>query len=156
MLSEFRQSLNQVESLVIELPTGKLVAPHAHVTEVGKITRNFVDCGGVVRTTEAINVQLWEATDYDHRLDPAKLEKILEKTAEMLGLPDGEIEVEYQGHTVEKYGLEFTGKHFKLTPTYTDCLAKSACTTPAASVVKPVVSSLPIVQSSCKPGSGCC
>ena len=49
-----------------------MVPSHFHVTEVGKITKHFIDCGGTVRNEEVVNFQLWQADDYDHRLHPEK------------------------------------------------------------------------------------
>src|SRR5690554_4988855 len=45
--------------------------------------------------------------DYDHRLHPEKLLSIIELSEKVLELKDQEIEVEYQGQTIEKFALEF-------------------------------------------------
>ena len=89
--------------------------------------KNFIDCGGVIRSEKVVNFQLWNADDYDHRLHPEKLVHIIELSERVLGIPDLEIEVEYQGETIGKYGLDHDGKNFLLTTKMTDCLAKDNC-----------------------------
>lgn len=90
-LSEIKQHLSQLETIAFQLPNGQLVPNHFHVTEVGKINKHFIDCGGTVRTENVINFQLWEANDYDHRLHPEKLVSIIELSEKILNLEDLEI-----------------------------------------------------------------
>ena len=153
-LSEIKTTLKDLQTIAFELPDGTLVPKHFHVTEVGKITKHFIDCGGTVRNEEVVNFQLWNADDYDHRLHPGKLLKIIELSEKVLEIPDLEIEVEYQGNSIEKYGLDYEGKNFLLTSKHTDCLARESCGIPQQ---KPRVrlSSLQ-AENSCAPGSGCC
>lgn len=153
-LSEIKQHLSNLESIAFQLPDGKLVPSHFHVTEIGKVNKHFIDCGGTIRNESVINFQLWEENDYDHRLHPEKLVHIIELSERVLELPDLEIEVEYQGETIGKHGLDFDGKNFILTNKQTDCLAKSACGIPA---VKPKVKISELQNASCcTPESGCC
>lgn len=105
------------EKIEFRLPSGDLVPEHFHVTEIGKITRHFIDCGGTVRNEEVANFQLWNANDYNHRLHPEKLLDIIELSEKTLELGDLEIEVEYQGNTIGKYGLDFVNDQFFLTVT---------------------------------------
>lgn len=126
-LSEVKGKLNQLETIAFELPNGELVANHFHVTEVGKINKHFIDCGGRIRNEEVVNFQLWDADDYDHRLHPEKLLKIIELSEKVLGIGDLKVEVEYQGDTIGKFGLDFKGVHFLLTTKQTDCLAREKC-----------------------------
>lgn len=153
-LSDIKNRLNQLETISFQLPNGELVPSHFHVTEVGKITKHFIDCGGTVRNEEVVNFQLWNANDYDHRLHPEKLLHIIELSEKVLDIEDLEIEVEYQADTIGKFGLDFDGKHFLLTTKQTDCLAKDNCGIP---VEKPKLK-LSEMQAgnSCAPGSGCC
>lgn len=130
-LSEIKNKLNQLEKIAFQLPNGELVPNHFHVTEVGKVTKHFIDCGGTVRNEEVVNFQLWNANDYDHRLHPEKLVKIIELSEKVLEIGDLEIEVEYQGDTIGKFGLDFDGTNFLLTTKKTDCLAKDKCGIPA-------------------------
>jgi len=147
-LSEIKNHLSNLNKIAFELPNGDLVPNHFHVTEVGKISKHFIDCGGTVRKEEVINFQLWNANDYDHRLHPEKLTHIIELSEKTLGLDNLEIEVEYQGDTIGKYGLDFNGTNFLLTNQHTDCLAKDNCGIP---VKKPKVR-----IGECAPNSGCC
>ena len=152
-LSEFRNKLSGLEEIAFELPNGKLVPEHFHVTEVGKISKNFIDCGGTLRDEEKISFQLWEENDYNHRLHPEKLVKIIDLAKNKLELPDVEIEVEYQGESINKFELGFDGKHFLLLNTQTACLAKENCGIPEH---KPKVRLSELQNSGCTPGSGCC
>jgi len=148
-LNEFKNHLKNLSEIAFELPNGQLVPRHFHVTEVGKITKDFIDCGGVLRKEKVINFQLWEANDYDHRLNPKKLFEIITLAENVLNIEDAEIEVEYQSETVGKYGLEIKGNNFLLIKKITDCLAKDACGIPHDESPKNI-------QNSCAPGSGCC
>jgi hypothetical protein len=126
-LSEIKNHLKTLKTIAFQLPNKQLVASHFHVTEVGKVSKQFIDCGGKVRTNEVINFQLWEENDYDHRLHPEKLIQIIKLSENLFNFDDLEIEVEYQGKdTIGKYGLDFDGENFLLTSKLTDCLAKDA------------------------------
>ncbi|MGS2763078.1 DUF6428 family protein [Sinomicrobium sp. M5D2P9] len=152
-LSEIKQHLRTLETIAFQLPDGSLVPSHFHVTEVGKVKKDFIDCGGTVRNEEVVNFQLWEADDYDHRLHPEKLVQIIELSERVLGIGDQEIEVEYQGDTIGKFGLDFNGKHFILTTKQTDCLARDKCGVPEPANR---AEDKDLQASCCTPGSGCC
>lgn len=151
-LSQFKSQLSQLDQIAFTLPNGTLVPSHFHVTEVGKVVKHFIDCGGTERLETVVNFQLWEANDYNHRLHPEKLVSIIELSESKLGLPDAEIEVEYQAGTIGKFGIDFNGASFVLTNKMTDCLALDACGIPQE---KPKVK-MSEIQNSCAPGSGCC
>ena len=153
-LSEVKQILENVENLRFELQNGTTVPSHFHVTEVGIITKNFIDCGGMVRNEKVANFQLWNANDTDHRLEPQKLLNIISLSEKVLGIEDLEIEVEYQAETIGKYGLDFNGENFVLTSKQTACLAMDACGIPPAKTKV----SLADLQNApvCTPGGGCC
>lgn len=153
-VSEVKKALKNLETTGFQLPNGEFVPSHFHVTEVGKITKHFIDCGGTERVEEVVNFQLWNANDYDHRLHPGKLLHIIELSEERLAFGDLEIEVEYQGQTIGKFGLDFNGQYFLLTTKETDCLAKEDCGIPvhtAEGTLKEIKTS-----ADCTPGSGCC
>jgi hypothetical protein len=157
-LSEIKQILTDLNAVIFQLPNGTFVPEHFHVTEVGIITRNFIDCGGKVREEKVVNFQLWEANDFDHRLAPQKLINIIELSEKVLNIdPELEIEVEYQGETIGKYTLAYNGIHFKLLSTLTACLAEDACGIPATKQ-KINLSELDKTSSCCTPsdGSKCC
>lgn len=155
-ISEFKTVLAAQETISFQLPDGSLVPSHFHVTEVGKVIKHFIDCGGTERLETVINFQLWEANDYDHRLHPEKLVSIIDLSQSKLGLPDAEIEVEYQAGTIGKYGIDFNGTSFLLTNKLTDCLAKDACGIPQEKPKLKLIDVKTDAQNSCAPGSGCC
>jgi hypothetical protein len=153
-LSEIKTQLNKVSGVNFLLPNGTFVPQHFHITEVGLVTKNFIDCGGTVRNESVANFQLWEAGDFDHRLAPEKLLKILSLSEKVLGSQDLEIEVEYQTETIGKYALEFNGENFVLAAKHTACLASDNCGTKEK--VKINLSELNTQQACCSPGGGCC
>jgi hypothetical protein len=156
-LSEIKYQLKSLTQISFQLPNGELVPGHFHVTEVGKISKHFIDCGGVLRTEEVVNFQLWEANDFDHRLHPEKLLHIIELSEEKLQIPDLEIEVEYQmKETIGKFDLQFDGTNFQLISKLTDCLAKDKCGIPPEKLKVKVGEWKAKVASSCNPNSGCC
>ncbi|WP_236973982.1 DUF6428 family protein [Membranihabitans maritimus] len=153
-LSQIKEILEYQETIEFELPDSTLVPKHFHVTEVGKITKHFIDCGGTIRHEELVNFQLWEADDYNHRLHPEKLIEIIELSQDKLDIGDLEIEVEYQGQTIQKFGLDFDGTSFQLTSKHTDCLAKEKCGVPEP---KSTLVTIGTKESECcTPGNGCC
>ncbi len=155
-LSEIKNHLSGLETVTFMLPDGTTVPENFHVTEVGLITRNFIDCGGTVRKETVVNFQLWEdAGDEDHRLKPNKLLNIISLSERVLGIGDFTIEVEYQQDTIGKYELGFDGAAFLLLNTQTACLAPDQC----APQAKRKVSLSEITNdtnNSCTPGGGCC
>jgi hypothetical protein len=177
-LSQAKNILASVETVNFQLPDGTFVPEHFHVTEVGLITKNFIDCGGTVRKETVVNFQLWNANDLEHRLKPQKLINIINLSEKVLGIEDFEIEVEYQAQTIGKYDLDFNGKDFVLVNKQTACLAQdqcgipsekqkvrlsdinteSACCTPSVSAEKAKVSLSDVTNESscCTPNGGCC
>jgi len=154
-LLQVKLILKELKTIGFQLPNGDLVPKHFHVTEVGKITKHFIDCGGTVRNEEMVNFQLWNANDYDHRLHPEKLLEIIELSENKLGIDENlEVEVEYQGQSIEKYGLDFEGKNFLLSSKRTDCLAKDRCGIPTGNAK---IEELPIDEEPCcSPDGNCC
>lgn len=155
-LSEFKKILKTQNMISFRLPNGEYVPTHFHVTEVGNVSKHFIDCGGTVRKENRVNFQLWEANDYDHRLHPEKLVSIIELSESTLNLPDEEIEVEYQGETIGKYGMAWENNEFVLTSTVTDCLAKDNCGVPPEKLKVSMASLSTEDTTTCTPGSGCC
>ena len=123
LISAFKQTLSELDTLKFQLPNGEFVPAHFHITEVGNITRNFIDCGGVQRQENKLNLQLWVASDKDHRLKPTNLLNILQLAEKQLGNSNIEVEVEYQQSTIGRYKLAFNGAVFQLINTQTACLA---------------------------------
>ena len=154
-ISEIKKILETSETVNFQLPTGDFVPRHFHVTEVGFITKHFIDCGGTERFEKVANFQLWNANDTEHRLKPKKLLDIISLSEEKLGIGDFEIEVEYQTETIGKYNLAYKDNTFILLAKQTDCLAKDNCGIPTE---KTIINSLNLEPqtSSCTPGGGCC
>ena len=153
-LSDIKNILQEAEAVNFELENGTRVPENFHVTEVGVITKNFIDCGGTVRHEKVANFQLWDAQDYDHRLKPQKLLNIIALSEKKLGMEDLEVEVEYQSNTIGKYDLVHNGQTFVLVAKTTNCLALDKCSIPPEKVRLNLVDVK--AGNSCAPGSGCC
>jgi len=146
-VAEFRAALAGRPGLALRfrLPTGSLSPVHAHLTEVARVEKRFVDCGGTVRTQVSARLQVWAADDTEHRMGCAKALAILGRGESLLGSDQLPLEVEMDfplltafpvlGSVVEDGALVFL-----LGTTKADCLAPEVCVPPTA----------------CRPGSGCC
>lgn len=156
-LADLRAALagNPAAGLHLMLPGGEFVPAHFHVTEVGRVRKDFLDCGGTRRSTTACVLQTWVDADTDHRLSAGRLGKIVGLADELFageaGLP---VEVEYDGGVISQYPLlaiEPTPAGLLLTlgGKHTDCLAKDRCGVPA----RPAVG---LAEVACAPGGGCC
>lgn len=155
-ISEFKEHLANLSSVNFKLPNGEFVPNHFHITEVGALTKHFIDCGGDVHEEKAASLQIWVADDVDHRLEPHKLLNIINLSDKVLRGADLDIEVEYQTDTIGKYGLNFNDNVFSLIAKETDCLAKVKCNIPQ-SKPKFHFSELTLAnQGGCTPGGGCC
>lgn len=153
-LSAIKMQLEGLPQVNFILPNGSQVPAHFHVTEVGQVSKKYIDCGGTLREESKVTFQLWEDGDVDHRLAASKLLNIIDLAENLLSIPDLEVEVEYQGDTIGRYGLDFNGTDFLLTATQTDCLAKDKCGIP---MEKPKIRLSSIAQGPvCTPNSGCC
>lgn len=119
-------------ALHLMLPDGDFVPAHFHVTEVGRVQKDFIDCGGTTRAAVSCLLQVWVAQDTAHRLAAGKLGGILELAAPLLKSDALAVEVEYEGAAVSQYplaGVEVTpgGLLFHLGRKHTDCLAPDRC-----------------------------
>ena len=165
-IQDFLQTLASMSELRWALPDGSLVPANAHVTEVALMTRRFVDCGGTHRMERRIQLQLWVANDVDHRLDPSKLMRIIRESEAWMEWDNHEVEIEYQGKTIERYGVEIMEGVLALQPLQTNCLAQDRCGLPmleeTSNTTRTVEETVPQPKSQapvvgrCKPGSGCC
>jgi hypothetical protein len=155
-LSQVKSLLPTLENVVFKLENGAVVPDHFHVTEIGMVLKNFIDCGGTIRSEKTVSFQLWNADDTDHRLKPSKLLSIIELAEKKLAIEDVEIEVEYQGDTIGKYSLAFDGTNFILQNKTTACLANDQCGIPAQKPKIRLSALTPADSAFCKPGGGCC
>lgn len=149
-LSQFKQIISTITELKFRTITGSEIPNHFHITEVGQVDKKYIDCGGVIHFESKINMQIWTSTDIDHRLTPLKLLEIISLSESKLSIGDFEIEIEYQGDTIGKFGLEFENGVFNLTSTQTNCLAMDKCGIPN---LEPKIETK---VRSCTPGGGCC
>lgn len=155
-LSALKNQLQTLNEVNILQPNGIAIPVHFHITELGLVTKHFIDCGGTVRTEKFANLQLWTANDTEHRLTPNKLIKIIDLSKPLLGDEDLDVEVEYQTDTISKYGLEIAGNNFILTTKQTACLAEDACGIPPAKQKIQLVTLGAQSTASCTPGGSCC
>ncbi|UKT66142.1 DUF6428 family protein [Pedobacter mucosus] len=154
-LSEIKEILAKKESVNFKLQNGQVVPEHFHVTEVGIITKDFIDCGGTVRHEKVANFQLWDANDFEHRLKAGKLLNIISLSEQVIGMEDLDIEVEYQSETIGKYDLDYDGDNFVLTAKTTACLSMDKCGIPEKKEKLEMVN-LAVAANTCTPGGGCC
>jgi len=114
------------------LPDRSFVPTHYHITEVGRVQKDFIDCGGTVRSTTSCVLQVWVAQDVDHRLDTSKLAAIIRTAAPLLRSDELPVEVEYEDGVLSQYpvgAVEVTpaGLLVTLGTKHTACLAPDAC-----------------------------
>ena len=141
------------------LPDGNSVPAHAHVTEVARMDKQFVDCGGTLRRESYCRLQTWFADDTEHRLTAGKLLKILDKAKSFLASDDLEVDVEHEIQFISQFPLEGVEVSpeaitLHLGTRHTDCLAPDRCLPPA----KPASEFSPLKYNfHAKPESaGCC
>lgn len=120
------------DKLQFVLPTGDSVPPHFHVTEVARVDKTFIDCGGTQRHTTTCQLQLWTADDFEHQLYANKLTKILNLAESILKAEDLSVEIEFgqsvaSMYTVGNVVAAFGTLQFFLVGKATDCLAKDKC-----------------------------
>ncbi len=134
-LSIFREVLQSEPdgNLRFTLPDGSLIPAHAHVTEVARVSKRFVDCGGTLREEITCRLQVWVADDTEHRLSPGKLDGVLAKAAgPVLQNEDLSVEIEYEHPILSQFPIHEcdvvgTTLIFRTQLRHTDCLAKELC-----------------------------
>jgi hypothetical protein len=119
MLRSLQDALeaNPKRSLRFVLPDGNYIPAHAHVTEVGHVVRNFIDCGGLTGKEEKVLLQTHVGNDTDHRLRSDRFVKILQLGSRVIPSPDLDVDVEYDCCVVAQYPIaEATpdGEHLNL------------------------------------------
>ena len=99
------------------LPDGGHIPAHFHVTEVGHVVRNFIDCGGIIGRDEKVLLQTHVGDDPGHRLKSDRFAKSLELGNRVLPEDDLDVEVEYDCCVVAQYPIKEakpTGEHLDL------------------------------------------
>ena len=139
-LHELKFALAQHPAALVrfEFPSGDFAPAHSHVTEVARIDKRFIDCGGTLRTESLCRLQTWSADDVDHRLTAEKLLKIFGKAESVLLANDLEVEVEHEVGYITQFPLESAEvvNHeiiLHLTERHTACLAMDKCLPPPSS-----------------------
>lgn len=150
--NEFKNSLKTQTELSFAFENGNKIPDQFHITEVGLESKKFIDCGGNFRFEEKVVFQLWVMNDdEDHRLSVDKLNKIINQSEVQLGIENMTIVIEYQGNTIERYGIKLSENTFILIPLTTSCLAPDQCGIPSKKKI-----SLSDLAGTCSPKSGCC
>jgi hypothetical protein len=133
-LNEFKSLLKAQtgKQFRIQLPDGSPVPMSFHVTEVGRVQKTFIDCGGTLRDTVTCQLQVWVGEDEDHRLEAGKTAAILEKARSFLPDDSVPLEIEYEDEVISQYTIE--GHEvgdgavvLHLAHKHTDCLAREVC-----------------------------
>jgi len=156
-LSQLKLLLTEHSGLAfrIQLPDGSAVPLSFHITEVGRVTKTFLDCGGTLRETVACQLQIWVGQDYDHRVETGKMASILGKGASILPDESVPVEIEYEDRVISQYTIEghevlADSVVLRLGHKHTECLAPELCGLPSIERL-PSLSAKPC----CGP-TGCC
>ncbi|MEM9081302.1 MAG: DUF6428 family protein [Verrucomicrobiota bacterium] len=150
-ISELKSTLAPLGELplTLHLPDRSTIPPHFHVTEVAFSKKEFIDCGGTIRTEGKCLLQIWVANDTDHRVTSSKLAAILEHGKPVLPTEALPIEIEYNNPGLTHLPLERAEVanntlHLFLSHRQTDCLDKDVC------------GITPQNEACCTPDSACC
>jgi len=157
-LSELKSLLagNPDRHFRIRLPDGDAVPVSFHVTEVGRLQKTFLDCGGTLRDTTTCQLQIWVGEDYDHRIETGKMAAILGKASSIIPDDSVPVEIEYEDRVISQYTLS---SHevldgaviLTLANKHTECLAPELCGLPSLNRLPAIGGKSP----SCGP-AGCC
>lgn len=135
-LNELKSVLRTNPSLNVRfvLPDGDQVPAHFHITEVGHLTKRFIDCGGTLHEAKhTCLLQTWHSDkDLHHRLSAGTFAKILDLGQQVLPDENVDVEVEYDCCVVAQYPVDSAAvvdDHLELHlgEKHTDCLAKEKC-----------------------------
>jgi len=152
-LSDFKMYLqSQDKEIQFILPTGSKIPLQVHVTEIARLDKSFIDCGGTFRTESICRLQTWFSSDTEHRLTSAKLLGILKKSKTLFDSDSLDIEIEHEAPFISQFPISKIEEDEKfltvlLGVKHTACLAEDKC---LPSVVKANQSSC------CEPASKCC
>lgn len=133
-VSTLKAALTQAPELPLTViwTDGEPIEAHFHVTEVGRVQRDFVDCGGTIRRVVTCLLQTWVGEDTEHRITAGKLLKALAHAAPILGDDDLPVELEYETCNVVQLTVAAVRREsdrlvLQLGSKHTDCLAKDVC-----------------------------
>jgi hypothetical protein len=149
-LSDLKQILAQHadKNIRFVLPTGVKIPAQAHVTEVARLDKRFIDCGGKFRSDFTCRLQVWFADDTEHRLTSGKLLGILQKSASFLETENLDVDVEYEAPFISQFPVsivEAEGESLlvRLGTRHTACLAEDRCLPPALATKSTLLTPLP-------------
>ncbi len=140
--------LEEAEDKHLRIKTSNGEVPkHFHITEIGRVYKFFVDCGGKLREADYCSMQIWVANDVDHRITSKKLHGMFTKakTVVPLKLP---IMIEYGEDVISLYELDDIldwegGLLFMIEPKQAECLAPEVC-------------GVDVLENNCCSGDNCC
>ena len=106
-LQMFRDAINNNPDAAMQfmLPDQSFIAPHFHITEVGKVQKDFIDCGGTSRALTSCLLQILVADDTDHRLQTTKLAGIFGFANKLFTADDIPVEVEYEQDAISQFPI---------------------------------------------------
>ncbi len=147
---------NSSKQLIFEYQKGAFTQPDYHITEVKNLSIEAINCGGGVESWNETVIQLWE-NPYSTELGPTmktdKAFQILERVQREKPL-NGEAEARFEYgnsrfHTciqsVKEIAYTDRALIISLGEVKADCKYKEACGI-----------EIPLSESKCSPGSGCC
>jgi hypothetical protein len=139
------------------LPDGSPVPVSFHITEIGRVHKTFMDCGGTLRERTTCQLQVWVGNDYDHRIETGKMAGILEKGKSLLPDESVPVEIEYEDrvisqYTIEGYDLTEEAVILMLAHKHTECLAPELCGLQMPDLRLPAIDGK---SSCCGPGGHC-
>jgi hypothetical protein len=125
-------SANPKTAIQMTLPNQSFIPHHFHVTEIGRVQKDFIDCGGTGRQSCSCVLQIWVANDVSHRLDSDKLASIITKGSELFETTAIPVEVEYDNGLISQYPVELAvvtsaGITLHLGTKHAACLAPDRC-----------------------------
>ncbi len=162
-LQEFKALLqeNRGKLFHVALPAGDAVPISFHITEMGRVEKTFVDCGGKMHIRKTAQLQVWVGPDEDHRIQAGKMADILDKSGQIV--PDDTLPLELEYEMENGFVSQFPVAGFsssddavvlELGVRHTECLAPEMCIVPAPSKSVPLTMA-PANGCGCGP-AGCC
>lgn len=139
-LQEFKALLheNRASLFQVVLPHGDAVPISFHITEVGRVEKTFLDCGGKMHTRRTCQLQVWVGPDEDHRIQAGKMADILDRSGAIV--PDDTLPLELEYEREDRFVSQFPVADFEVTRDsvilrlgvrHTECLAPELCIVPA-------------------------